>query len=146
MTGDNFPVTIFHNPECGTSRNVLAIIEAAGYRPTVVEYLVAGWTRPQLLALFAAAGLSARQALRETKSPAAELGLLADGVPEGQLIDAMIKHPILVNRPIVATPKGVKLCRPSELVLDLLDRWPPGPFAKEDGSLLIDADGKRVAG
>lgn len=146
MTGDNFPVTIFHNPECGTSRNVLAIIEAAGYRPTVVEYLVAGWTRPQLLALFAAAGLSARQALRETKSPAAELGLLADGVPEGQLIDAMIKHPILVNRPIVATPKGVKLCRPSELVLDLLDRWPAGPFAKEDGSLLIDADGKRVAG
>jgi len=146
MTGDNFPVTIFHNPECGTSRNVLAIIEAAGYRPTVVEYLVAGWTRPQLLALFAAAGLSARQALRETKSPAAELGLLADGVPEGQLIDAMIKHPILVNRPIVATPKGVKLCRPSELVLDLLDRWPAGPFSKEDGSLLIDADGKRVAG
>ena len=141
-----FPVVIHHNMECGTSRNVLAIIEAAGYSPIVIDYLREGWTRPQLLALFAAAGVSARQALRETKSPAAELGLLADGVPEDKLIDAMIKHPVLVNRPIVATPKGVKLCRPSEHVLDLLDRWPAGPFAKEDGSLLIDADGKRVAG
>jgi arsenate reductase len=83
--------------------------------------------------------------LRETKSPAAELGLLADGVTQGELLAAMIKHPVLVNRPIVATPRGVKLCRPSELVLDLLDRWPRGPFAKEDGSPLIDADGKRVA-
>lgn len=141
-----FPVVIHHNMECGTSRNVLAIIEAAGYSPIVIDYLREGWTRPQLLALFAAAGVSARQALRETKSPAAELGLLAEGVPEDQLIDAMIKHPVLVNRPIVATPKGVRLCRPSERVLDLLDRWPEGPFAKEDGSLLIDADGKRVAG
>jgi arsenate reductase len=141
----SFPVVIHHNPECGTSRNVLAIIEAAGYSPVVIDYLREGWTRPQLLALFAAAGLTARQALRETKSPAAELGLLADGVPEDQLLDAMLKHPVLVNRPIVATPKGVKLCRPSELVLDLLDRWPKGPFAKEDGSPLIDADGKRIA-
>lgn len=142
----SFPVVIHHNMECGTSRNVLAVIEAAGYTPIVIDYLREGWTRPQLLALFAAAGLSARQALRETKSPAAELGLLADGVPEDLLIDAMIKHPVLVNRPIVATPKGVRLCRPSEQVLDLLDRWPRGPFAKEDGSLMIDADGKRVAG
>lgn len=142
----SFPIVIHHNMECGTSRNVLAVIEAAGYSPTVIDYLREGWTRPQLLALFAAAGLSARQALRETKSPAAELGLLADGVPEDLLIDAMIKHPVLVNRPIVATPKGVRLCRPSERVLDLLDRWPRGPFAKEDGSLMIDADGKRVAG
>lgn len=140
------PIVIHHNMECGTSRNVLAVIEAAGYSPTVIDYLREGWTRPQLLALFAAAGLSARQALRETKSPAAELGLLADGVPEDLLIDAMIKHPVLVNRPIVATPKGVRLCRPSERVLDLLDRWPRGPFAKEDGSLMIDANGKRVAG
>lgn len=142
----SFPIVIHHNMECGTSRNVLAVIEAAGYSPTVIDYLREGWTRPQLLALFAAAGLSARQALRETKSPAAELGLLADGVPEDLLIDAMIKHPVLVNRPIVATPKGVRLCRPSERVLDLLDRWPRGPFAKEDGSLMIDANGKRVAG
>lgn len=142
----SFPVVIHHNMECGTSRNVLAVIEAAGYSPIVIDYLREGWTRPQLLALFAAAGLSARQALRETKSPAAELGLLTDGVSEDQLISAMIKHPVLVNRPIVATPKGVKLCRPSERVLDLLDRWPRGPFAKEDGSLMIDADGKRVAG
>ncbi len=142
---DSFPVVIHHNPECGTSRNVLAIIEAAGYSPVVIDYLREGWTRPQLLALFAAAGLTARQALRETKSPAAELGLLADGVPEDQLIAAMIKHPILVNRPIVATPKGVKLCRPSELALDLLERWPKGPFVKEDGSPLIDASGQRVA-
>ena len=142
----SFPVVIHHNMECGTSRNVLAVIEAAGYSPMVIDYLREGWTRPQLLALFAAAGLSARQALRETKSPAAELGLLADGVPEDELINAMIKHPVLVNRPIVATPKGVKLCRPSERVLDLLDRWPRGPFAKEDGSLMIDADGKRVTG
>lgn len=141
----SFPVVIHHNPECGTSRNVLAVIEAAGYAPIVIDYLREGWTRPQLLALFAAAGLTARQALRETKSPAAELGLLADGVPEDQLIGAMIKHPVLVNRPIVATPKGVKLCRPSELVLDLLERWPKGPFAKEDGSPLIDANGQRVA-
>lgn len=141
----NFPVVIHHNADCGTSRNVLAIIEAAGYSPVVIDYLREGWTRPQLLALLAAAGLTVRQALRETKSPAAELGLLADGVTEEQLIAAMIQNPVLVNRPIVATPKGVKLCRPSELVLDLLVQWPKGPFAKEDGTLLIDAEGRRVA-
>lgn len=140
-----FPVVIHHNPDCGTSRNVLALIEASGYSPVIVDYLREGWTRPQLLALFAAAGLTARQALRETKSPAAELGLLADGVNEDQLIAAMIEHPVLVNRPLVATPKGVKLCRPdSAAVLDLLERLPRGPFTKEDGTLIIDADGKRV--
>lgn len=140
----HFPVVIHHNPGCGTSRNVLAVIEAAGYTPTVIDYLREGWTRPQLLALFAASGLTARRALRETKSPAAELGLLDPAITSDMLIAAMIDHPILVNRPIVATPKGVALCRPSERVLDLLDRLPPGPFNKEDGSLLIDADGKRV--
>ncbi len=141
-----FPVVIHHNPECGTSRNVLAIIEAAGYSPVVIDYLKEGWTRPQLLALFAAAGLTAREALRETKSPAAELGLLDASVGDDALIAAMIEHPILVNRPFVATPKGVKLCRPdSASVLDLLDRWPQGPYAKEDGTLIIDAAGKRVA-
>lgn len=103
-----------------------------------------GWTRSQLLALFAAAALTPRAALRETKSPAAELGLLAPDVTDAQLLEAMIAHPILVNRPIVATPKGVKLCRPSETVLDLLDALPPGPLFKEDGSLIIDADGRRV--
>lgn len=141
----HFPVVIHHNPDCGTSRNVLAIIEAAGYAPVVIEYLKEGWTRPQLLALFAAAGLTARQALRETRSPAAELGLLDAAASEDDLITAMVQHPVLVNRPLVATPKGVKLCRPdSAIVLDLLERLPKGPFAREDGTLLIDADGKRV--
>lgn len=140
----HFPVVIHHNPDCGTSRNVLAIIEAAGYTPIVIEYLRDGWTRPQLLALFAAAGLTPRAALRETKSPASDLGLLDPLVGDEALIAAMLQHPVLVNRPIVATPRGIRLCRPSELVLDLLDRWPPGPFAKEDGALLIDATGKRV--
>ena len=111
-------VVIHHNPDCGTSRNVLAIIEAAGYAPTVVEYLKTGWTRPQLLALFAAAGLTPRAALRETKSPAAELGLLAPGVDDETILEAMLAHPVLVNRPIVCTAKGVRLCRPSESVLD----------------------------
>lgn len=141
---DFFPVVIHHNPECGTSRNVLSIIEAAGYKPEVIAYLETGWTRPQLLALFAAAGLTPRQALRESKSPAKELGLLEPGVTDAAILEAMLKHPVLVNRPIVATPRGVKLCRPSEVVLDLLERWPPGPLAKEDGSLVLDKDGKRV--
>ena len=137
-------IVIYHNPACGTSRNVLAIIEAAGVRPTVIDYLQTGWTKPQLLGLFAAAGLTPRTALRETKSPAAELGLLDAGVSDEAILDAMIQHPILVNRPFVCTRKGVRLCRPSETVLDLLDRLPPGPLRKEDGALLIDADGRRV--
>lgn len=134
---------IFHNPACGTSRNVLAIIEASGYQPVVIDYLAVGWTRPQLLALFAAAGLTARQALRTGKSPAEELGLLNAQVTHEEIITAMLAHPVLVNRPIVCTPKGVKLCRPSETVLDLLEHWPKGPFYKEDGSILIDETGKR---
>jgi arsenate reductase len=137
-------IVIYHNRECGTSRNVLAIIEAAGYTPTVIEYLKAGWTKPQLLGLFAAAGLTPRTALRETKSPAAEMGLLDEGASNEVILDAMIKHPILVNRPIVCTSIGVRLCRPSESVLDLLDRLPLGPFHKEDGELLIDHDGRRI--
>ena len=137
-------VVIHHNPACGTSRNVLAIIEAAGYRPTVIDYLTTGWTLAQLLGLFAAADLRPRDALRTTKSPAAELGLLAPGVADEVILQAMVAHPVLVNRPIVCTPKGVRLCRPSEAVLDLLERWPPGPFHKEDGGLLIDAEGRRV--
>ncbi|MGA7974086.1 MAG: arsenate reductase (glutaredoxin) [Pseudolabrys sp.] len=137
-------IAIYHNNDCGTSRNVLAIIEAARYRPTVIEYLKTGWTKPQLLGLFAAAGLSPRTALRETKSPAAELSLLDCGVSDEIILDAMIEHPILVNRPIVCTPKGVRLCRPSEAVLELLDRLPPGPFHKEDGQLLVNEVGRRV--
>ncbi len=137
-------VVIHHNPDCGTSRNVLAIIEAAGYTPTVIEYLKTGWTKPQLLGLFAAAGLTPRSALRETKSPAAEFGLLKEGVSNEAILVAMLQHPILVNRPIVCTCKGVRLCRPSATVLDLLDRFPPGPFYKEDGELLIDHAGHRV--
>lgn len=137
-------VVIHHNPDCGTSRNVLAVIEAAGYVPVVIPYLQTGWTRPQLLALFAAADLTPRGALRETKSPAADLGLLDPAVSDEAILDAMLAHPVLVNRPIVCSPKGVRLCRPSERVLDLLDRWPPGPFLKEDGSLMIDAAGRRA--
>lgn len=138
-------IVIHHNPDCGTSRNVLAIIEAAGYQPIVIDYLRSGWTLPQLQGLFAAAGLTPRTALRTTKSPAAELGLLAEHVSDEAILQAMLAHPVLVNRPIVCTPKGVRLCRPSEAVLDLLDRWPPGPFHKENGGLLIDAAGQRVA-
>ena len=137
-------IVIHHNPDCGTSRNVLATIEASGETPVVIEYLKEGWTRPQLLGLFAAAGLTPRTALRETKSPAKELGLLEPGVSEEAILDAMLTHPVLVNRPIVCSPKGVRLCRPSETVLDLLERLPPGPFYKEDGEMLIDAEGRRV--
>lgn len=137
-------IVIHHNPDCGTSRNVLQIIKAAGYTPTVIEYLKEGWTRPQLLALFAAAGLTPRLALRTTKSPAEELGLLDASVPDDVLLGHMLEHPVLVNRPIVCTAKGVRLCRPSEAVLVLLDHLPPGPLAKEDGALIIDAEGNRV--
>lgn len=136
-------IVIHHNPDCGTSRNVLAFLRAAGAEPVVIDYLAEGWTRPQLLALFAAAGLTPRQALRETKSPARELGLLDPGVAEDAILDAMLEHPILVNRPIVCTPKGVRLCRPSETVLDLLEHLPPGPLHKEDGQIVIDETGAR---
>jgi arsenate reductase len=135
MSAD-FPVVIHHNPECGTSRNVLQIVEAAGYKPAIIDYLRDGWTRNQLLALFAAANLTPRTALRTTKSPAAELGLLDENVSDDALLEAMLIHPVLVNRPIVATPMGVRLCRPSESVLNLLDRLPRGPIYKEDGSLI----------
>ena len=141
----HFPVVIHHNPDCGTSRNVLELIRAAGYEPTIILYLETGWTRPQLLALFAAAGITAREALRTTKSPAADLGLLDPAIGDETLLAAMVAHLVLVNRPIVATPRGARLCRPSERALDLLDKWPPGPFAKADGDLIIDASGQRVA-
>lgn len=134
-------ILIHHNPNCGTSRNVLALIRAAGYTPIVNEYLETGWTKPQLQGLFAAAGLTPWTALRTSKSPAKELGLMEEGVCEDHILAQMLEHPVLVNRPIVCTSKGVKLCRPSEAVLELLEDKPKGPFYKEDGELLIDADG-----
>ncbi|MEY8799213.1 arsenate reductase (glutaredoxin) [Leisingera sp. XS_AS12] len=137
-------IVMHHNPDCGTSRNVLAFIRASSVEPVVVNYLDEGWTRPQLLALFAAAGLTPREALRETKSPALELGLLEPGVTDDRILDAMLAHPILVNRPIVCTAKGVRLCRPSEQVFDLLDTLPTGPVYKEDGQMVINKNGDRI--
>ena len=131
----DFPVTIFHNPACGTSRNVVAMVETAGYRPEVVEYLKAGWTLDQLKALFAEAGLTPREAMREKGSPATELGLLDPGTPDTAILAAMVAHPVLVNRPIVRTPKGAALCRPSEKVFDLLEQV-PDRFVKEDGQVV----------
>lgn len=137
-------IVIHHNTDCGTSRNVLDIIRKSGTEPVIIDYLTQGWTRPQLIGLFAAAGLTPREALRVSKSPAVELGLTDPSVSDEALLDAMIAHPILVNRPIVCSPKGVRLCRPSEAVLDLLDRMPPGPLYKEDGEMIVDAEGRRL--
>lgn len=134
MSSD-FPVTIYHNPACGTSRNTLAMIRAAGYEPAVVEYLRTGWSRGTLDDLLGRSGLRPVDLLRERGTPAAELGLLAPGVTDDAILDAMIAHPVLVNRPVVATPKGVRLCRPSEAVFDLLERR-PDRFAKEDGEIV----------
>lgn len=138
-------VVIYHNPDCGTSRNVLALLRAAGEEPVVIDYLTEGWTRPQLLGLFAAAGITPRAALRVSKTPAEQMGLTGPDVSDADLIAAMVAHPILVNRPIVCSPRGVRLCRPSDVALDLLDRLPPGPFAKEDGTLIVDKEGRRIA-
>lgn len=121
----DFPVTIFHNPKCGTSRNTLAIIEAAGYAPTVVEYLKTGWTLEQLKDLAARTGVGARGLLRVKGTPAEELGLTDPAVCDDAILAAMVEHPILVERPIVVTPKGAVLARPKEKVLDILDRQPP---------------------
>ena len=116
----DFPVTIYHNPACGMSRNVLAAVREAGHEPRVVEYLKTGWDRAELKRLLDSAGLTPRQALREKGSPAEELGLLEPGVGDERILDAMVEHPILVNRPLVATPKGVRLARPKEAVLEVL--------------------------
>lgn len=130
-------IVIYHNPDCSTSRNVLNIIRSAGYEPTVVEYIKQGWTKTQLLELFSAAGLTPRSALRETKSPAKELGLLEPTIGDDEILEKMLEHPVLVNRPIVCSDKGVKLCRPSETVLGLLNRIPPSPLYKEDGEQIL---------
>jgi arsenate reductase (glutaredoxin) len=130
-----FPVVIHHNPECGTSRNVVAFVEACGYVPIIVRYLDVGWTRPQLHALFAVAGAPPSAMARDKHELYAALSLGSAG--EDELIEAMIAHPVLVNRPIVATPRGVRLCRPSEAVFALLDRRPTGPVFKEDGEPVV---------
>ena len=131
----DFPITIYHNPACGTSRNALAMVEAAGYRPIVIEYLKTGWTQGLLTQLLTAMNARPRDILREKGTPAAELGLLDDNVADERILAAMLEHPLLVNRPIVVTPNGTKLCRPSEAVLDLLERLPDS-FTKEDGEVI----------
>ena len=137
-------VIIYHNPDCGTSRNTLAMIRNAGVEPHVIEYLKTPPSREMLTRLIARMGISVRELLREKGTPYAELGLGDPALSDAQLLDAMMAHPILINRPIVVSPKGVRLCRPSEEVLDLL---PPqrGEFVKADGERVIDEHGQRVA-
>ena len=135
MSDPDFPVVVFHNPNCGTSRNVIEMIRAAGYEPSVIEYLKAGWSHDQLRELASEAGVSLRDLVRDKGTPAAELGLLEPDATDEQILAAMVEHPILVNRPIVVTPKGVALCRPSETVFSLLDKVPES-FTKEDGEVV----------
>jgi arsenate reductase len=137
-------VTIYHNPECGTSRNTLAMIRQSGEEPEVIEYLKTPPSREKLVELIAAMGITPRQLLREKGTPYAELGLGYPKWTDDELIDFMLAHSILINRPIVVTPKGTRLCRPSEAVLDILPNPDIGPFTKDDGEVVIDASGKRV--
>ena len=137
-------VVIYHNPECGTSRNTLAMIRNAGIEPHVVEYLKTPPVRALLVQLIERAGLTPRALLREKDTPYAELGLADPALSDDQLVDAMMAHPILINRPLVVTPLGVRLCRPSEAVLDLLPGPQRGAFAKEDGEAVVDATGRRI--
>lgn len=138
-------ITIYHNPDCGTSRNTLAMIRQSGEEPTVIEYLRNPPSRERLQGLIAAMGIPVRAVLREKGTPYAELGLSDSKWTDAQLVDQMLLHPILINRPIVETPKGTKLCRPSEAVLDILPNPDIGPFVKEDGEVVIDSEGHRVA-
>jgi arsenate reductase (glutaredoxin) len=140
----SIPVTIYHNPSCGTSRNTLALIRNAGIEPTVIEYLKSPPDRDTLRDLLRCMRISPRALLREKGTPYAELGLAAPHWSDDELIAQMLAHPILINRPIVVTPWGVKLCRPSEAVLDILPVPQQGPFSKEDGDPLIDAEDKRI--
>ena len=137
-------VTIHHNPRCGTSRNTLAMIRQSGVEPEIILYLETPPSRERLRELIAAAGLTVRDVLRRKGTPYDALGLDDPKWSDAQLLDFMMEHPILINRPIVATPKGVRLCRPSEAVLDILENPDIGPFAKEDGQVIIDDKGKRV--
>lgn len=138
-------IVIYHNPECGTSRNVLGLIRNAGIEPHVIEYLKSPPSRPLLVELIDRAGMTPRDLLREKGTPFAELGLGDLSLSDDALLDAMMAHPILINRPLVVSPLGVKLCRPSEAVLDLLPEPQQGAFAKEDGEKVVDASGQRVA-
>lgn len=137
-------VTIYHNPDCGTSRNTLALIRNSGVEPTVIEYLKTPPTRGELADLIRRMGVPVRAVLREKGTPFAELGLGHPALSDDQLLDAMMAHPILINRPIVVTPLGVRLCRPSEAVLDILPDAQRGAFAKEDGEQVVDAAGQRI--
>lgn len=141
-------VVIYHNPACGTSRNVLALIRHAGIEPHVVEYLKTPPSRAMLLALMGRAGLSPRELLRAKEALAAELGLDDPGAGDERLVEAMLAHPVLINRPLVATPLGVRLCRPSEAVLEILPAeggaFAGGAFAKEDGERVLDREGRRI--
>ena len=137
-------ITIYHNPQCGTSRNTLAMIRNSGAEPEVIEYLKTPPDRATLLALIAATGQPVINAVRTKEALFTELHLGAPGVTDTQLIDAMLAHPVLINRPIVVTPLGTKLCRPSERVLDILPRPQQGAFTKEDGEVVVDAQGKRL--
>ncbi|OYX63111.1 MAG: arsenate reductase (glutaredoxin) [Sphingomonadales bacterium 32-64-17] len=141
MTTD---IVIYHNPECGTSRNALAMIRNAGIEPHVVEYLKTPPSRAMLESLIERAGITPRELLREKGTPFAELGLGDPALSDVHLIDAMMEHPILINRPLIVSPLGVKLCRPSEEVLDLIPAEQQAAFAKEDGEQVINADGLRV--
>ncbi len=138
-------VVIYHNPACGTSRNTLAMIRNAGIEPHVVEYLKTPPSRALLVELIDRAGITPRDLLREKGTPYAELGLADASLTDGALLDAMIAHPVLINRPLVVSPLGVRLCRPSEAVLDLLPEPQQGAFAKEDGEQVVDASGQRIA-
>ncbi|MEC5324464.1 arsenate reductase (glutaredoxin) [Aurantimonas sp. A3-2-R12] len=137
-------ITIFHNPACGTSRNTLAMIRQSGETPEVIEYLKTSPNRERLVELLGVMGMTPRDLLRKKGTPYAELGLYDPSLSDAQLIEAMLAHPILINRPIVASDKGTKLCRPSETVLDLLPHPDIGPFTKDDGEVVIDAEGRRV--
>ena len=138
-------VTIYHNPECGTSRNTLDLIRHGGIEPTVIEYLKQPPSRDKLAKMIADAGLTVRQAIREKGTPYADLGLDNPTLTDDQLLDAMLEHPILINRPFVVTPLGTRLSRPSEVVLDILPSdICHGPFTKEDGEQVLDERGKRI--
>ena len=137
-------VTIYHNPDCGTSRNALAIIRKSGVEPRIVEYLNTPPDRSTLVKLIADAGLTVREALRKKGTPFEELGLDAPGKTDEDLLDAMEAHPILLNRPFVVTSRGTRLCRPSEVVLDILENPHIGRFTKEDGEVVVDAHGVRL--
>jgi arsenate reductase len=137
-------VTIYHNPECGTSRNTLAMIRQSGVGPTVIEYLKNPPSRERIIQLVAAAGITLREAIREKGTPYEALGLGDTSLTDDALLDAIGDHPILLNRPFVETPIGTRLCRPSEVVLDILENASIGPFTKEDGEVIIDAEGRRI--